>query len=354
MGRARSNFARFPRETGHNQCLRKRNRILLAGLLVVTLGFLAWVFLLPQDRMFHGKRVSDWIQSLASLQSGGKSPEWQAFGIEGVPVLTKALGKRNGPLHGIYATCWPKLPASLRSRFPNPVDAKAIRAGASFALLALGPDAKSARPELCRALEDPVRTVRMNAITCLNGLVSGMDDAEKAAVLPALLKAMESKDVVMRYQDAMALGHFPDQAPKVIPALMKALEDPDAELNSQAMHSLDKLQIEPSAGTWMAPLLIKCLKNKRAAVRTYAATKLGMMGKEPELAVPALAGLLGDEDPITAYRAAAALGKFGDKARGAIPALLKASETAVPLVRYGATNALIAIDPAGHYQARLQ
>ena len=298
-------------------------------------------------RTFHGKPEHVWISSLADVHVVAEGKEWQAIGTEGIPILVKGLGKRNGPLDGVYSALWARLPKQLKSRLPKPVDSKWIRIGATYALLSMGNDARTAAPALCKALDDRDRLVQMNAILCLNGLLPAMTEPEKTNVLPALLEATKSKDVAMRYQVAIAMGYYQNQARSVVPVLVNGLGDPDTNVRHQALNSLNQMKIEPAAASWMVPLFVKCLKNQESTVRVYAATKLGILGSEPDLVVPALIEALGDKDPVTAFRAAGALGQFGERAHNAVPALLKARESQVLLVHNGAANALKLIDPTG-------
>ncbi|MDB6064055.1 MAG: lyase domain protein repeat-containing protein [Pedosphaera sp.] len=310
---------------------------------------LAWGLLSPLIRVFHGKPEHVWMAGLANIHGVADGKEWQDFGAEGIPILVKGLGKRNGPLDGVYSALWAKLPKRLKSRLPKPVDSRWIRIGASFALLSMGNDARTAAPALCRALDDRDRLVQINAIQCLNGLLPAMTEPEKTNVLPAFQKAMKSKDMVMRYQVAIAMGYYQEQARSAVPVLVNYLGDPDINVRHQVLSSLNQIKIEPAAATWMVPFCIKCLSNQEPAIRAYAATKLGILGSQPDIVVPALIEALGDKDLVTAFRAAGALGQFGERAHDAIPALLKARESQVPLVHKGAVNALKLIDPAGAY-----
>src|SRR2546423_232448 len=47
------------------QRMKSKRSILLVAPLVVLLGGLAWLLLPPPDPLFHGKRESEWIKSIA-------------------------------------------------------------------------------------------------------------------------------------------------------------------------------------------------------------------------------------------------------------------------------------------------
>ncbi|MET0554981.1 MAG: protein kinase, partial [Vicinamibacteria bacterium] len=70
--------------------------------------------------------------------------------------------------------------------------------------------------------------------------------------------------------------------------------------------------------------LMAGLENRDAAARWKAAEALGNMGGQARAAVPALIGLLGDQQEVVRWRTAEALGKIGPDAVRAVPALVRA------------------------------
>jgi len=80
-------------------------------------------------------------------------------------------------------------------------------------------------------------------------------------------------------------------------------------------------------------------------VRASAANALGYIGKEPEVAVPALVKHLRDPDPTTRAQAVLALAKFGTEAKAALSVIRELEGDANQFVREAAVKALEEIDP---------
>jgi hypothetical protein len=89
----------------------KKQRILLAGLLVVALGGFAWLVLSqPLEPVYEGKPLGLWLEGYNPIYYTGRttlSPDGQAaqsdeavrsIGTNGIPVLLRELRKRDSPL----------------------------------------------------------------------------------------------------------------------------------------------------------------------------------------------------------------------------------------------------------------
>ena len=117
---------------------------------------------------------------------------------------------------------------------------------------------------------------------------------------------------------------------------------------------LQRLAPEPAAGPKLEPdqrkALLAALASDRAADRWLAAEALaeGDPGKE---GVAALAGLLGDPDPLLRSEAARALGQIGGKA--ARQALLEAAASGNALAQAAAADGLAALPPTPETVAAL-
>jgi HEAT repeat protein len=95
-----------------------------------------------------------------------------------------------------------------------------------------------------------------------------------------------------------------------------------------------------STADWLAQL-----KSKDSAQRLHAIKALEKMTAEAAAIVPALAQVLGDEDPFVRRDAARALGRFGPEARTALPALRPLLRDRNAGVRKATTAALGTIEP---------
>lgn len=88
------------------------------------------------------------------------------------------------------------------------------------------------------------------------------------------------------------------------------------------------------------------LKSSESPTRLHAVHALQEKQKDAAVAVPALVGALGDEDPFVRRDAARALGKFGTAAKDAVPSLVSRLNDREPGVRKAAAQALQQIAPA--------
>src|SRR5262249_25162090 len=152
---------------------------------------------------------------------------------------------------------------------------------------------------------------------------------------------LTSKDAVVRRNAAFALGKAGSLAVSAAPKLVHALKDKNAEVREAAAMALG--QIGPSGWDETFPALVDLLNQDRdARVRRSAAFALGSLGHagmpaEEETCTAirtALEKALGDTEVPVRQNAARALGSIGAKhARSAVPALAKLLEDSDPLVR---------------------
>jgi HEAT repeat protein len=91
--------------------------------------------------------------------------------------------------------------------------------------------------------------------------------ADAKAALPALMKALNSSDVLVRQQAALALGKIGAEAGDAVPALVKALADPEWSVRRQSAVSLG--QIGPAPALVTEPLQ-QCTRDANTLVRKAA------------------------------------------------------------------------------------
>src|SRR5262245_43924454 len=89
----------------------------LATFLLAILAALAWLLLSDRDRMFHGKRESEWVTNivygmqLSDAESKAQVQRWRDFGPEGLRVLERGLEpSRNHSYRTVYRRYAHKLP----------------------------------------------------------------------------------------------------------------------------------------------------------------------------------------------------------------------------------------------------
>ena len=171
----------------------------------------------------------------------------------------------------------------IRATLQDPGAEREDRKAALKACSILGPAAAPAIPEVAAELSEPDLTAEAAIALSFMG---------RGAFAP-LRDSLQSDDPVVRREALRSLGKLRSRAPldsrAVIPLLLGGMEDPDP------------------------------------AVRSVAATYLGILHDEAESSVPALIAGLHDPDVEVRRASAGALGAFGDAAQAAIPALRKAA-----------------------------
>lgn len=180
---------------------------------------------------------------------------------------------------------------------------------------ALGSMGDAPMDELTGALTSHNKDVRLGVI----GALAVIRDPRSAG---PLIDALSDKNSEVRWQAAFALGELGD-ARAVVP-LTAALKDPDKYVRYGAALALEKLGQVPRTAKDQAFYL--------AAREDW--TALAAMGAE---AVPALAAILSDRDPVLRQKAVSVLGETGSER--AVPALVTALSDANSEVRWAAVLA---------------
>jgi HEAT repeat protein len=173
-------------------------------------------------------------------------------------------------------------------------------------------------------------------------------------VLAPLTKLLKDSEWIVRAATARALGAVDPEA-AVIAALIGALDDEYYDVRTAAAESLGKLG-EPAKVA--VPRLIAALQDSYSGVRSSAARALSAIRSEAKTIVPALIDALKrPREPMhVSYHearkdAAWALGRFGSAAKTAVPALLKIiyeeAGHEYDFLRISALKSLVEIDPEG-------
>lgn len=219
----------------------------------------------------------------------------------------------------------PEWLADLQS--PDPRSSK----DAAARIQQLGADALPALRAALRARDHETRKAALRAIVLL--------EQQAGTLVPDV--AAQLTDPELMEEAAMALSYL---GPEAFAPLRKAAGSADPALRREAVRSIGKLASRaPIEASTITPLLAGAMKDPSYAVRTVAATYLGILHDNPRTAVPAL--IDGLEDPsIEVQRAsAAALGSFGQEAKAAVPVLREAAGGEDPDLAREAGVALIKI-----------
>jgi len=229
----------------------------------------------------------------------------------------------------------------------------AVRASAASGFGLLAPTSKmDLPPELFAALSDDSSSVRQAAATALKEvqLTTG--------VVPALIKALGSRDPEVRFRAAELLGRVGPTAESAVPALLATLKEPfDLEKSKHsrsvawswdpacgAAKALGRI----SGGREVITGLVEMLSSDVAERTSSAAEGLGNLGPAAVAAVPPLIAaydkaLNSQQQRIGQSAIAAALGRIAPKsasAPGAVAILIRALDAKGWSVRLGAVQAL--------------
>lgn len=216
------------------------------------------------------------------------------------------------------------------------------------ALDAMGEKAAEAAPALIGLFEGKNEDVRIAATIALGKI-------GKAAVEP-LAKALESKEVGVRFYSVWSLAFIGTPAKTATPAVVKAMSDPSADVRRKAAYALGRIDADPTA---VVDVLVSALADGDNDVRQTAASSLPKMSKT---AVPVLMkAIKGDKADLKAM-AVKILGDIGSDASAAVPDLrtiLLENGPASPaaadaLASIGAVSIKALTDAAGHDNANVR
>jgi HEAT repeat protein len=232
--------------------MKRRNRILLAALVVVVIGGLAWVaWPEPPEPVYQGRTLTDWLMQYAretyvpprstnyvELQNESKTAV-QKIGTNAFPTLVKLVSARDSPLKiNIKRWIWQlKTKASLTTADnQRTANDSHILAFAGFEVL--GPVGKDAVPSLVSLLESRDEDVSLTAIQSLGCIGPQAKDA-----VPGLIHALN--DVHLRFWTVETLGKIGENAKPAVSALLGCMNDTNAFVRGEAEKALK--QIDPVA-----------------------------------------------------------------------------------------------------------
>ncbi|MGY8769658.1 MAG: HEAT repeat domain-containing protein [Pirellulales bacterium] len=207
------------------------------------------------------------------------------------------------------------------------------------------------------------------ALAASDELAKHTDEADHA--VPALIKALSSKDAELRWHAARALSDFEANAAPAAAALTKALADDNLKVRAYSAHALGQMG---DAGLKAVPELVKLFGSKDVLVRRAAIRAIDNLDTDQSVTLPLLVKVLEDAEPsviipvlhelaeagkdslprlITAldnekacYWACLVVAEMGPEAAPAVPALIKALGHAEPDTRLQVLIALGEIGPA--------
>jgi HEAT repeat protein len=175
-----------------------------------------------------------------------------------------------------------------------------VRWHAAAALMHVGRRAAGSTPDVRRAMDDSVWTVRNAAGRALEEVVGPED-------VPALVQAIGDPSVETRYHAARALARLGEDAAPAVSALAAALRDDDWEVRTESLRALSNAG---SAASAALPGIVGVLgQDADPQVRAAAAWALGALGPAPG-AADALRRALSDPAAEVRRAAGAVLARF--------------------------------------------
>lgn len=209
-----------------------------------------------------------------------------------------------------------------------------LRAPALSALQSFGADAGAALPKILEMLDDQAE-LRQQALLAL--LTIGGDQEE---ILQALEKRLLTELASKRDDLVWNFCQQRDKASALVPALIKRLETDDAKSGVAHVQALGA--IGPAARA-AAPALLLSAKESNDDLRGAVIAALGDIAADERRCVPWLIEQLERDEQV--IRAANALAQFGGRARSALPHLAPLLKSARADYRAAAIWALAAIGP---------
>ncbi|WP_292521130.1 HEAT repeat domain-containing protein [Methanoculleus sp.] len=287
--------------------------------------------------------LPDFLKALENAGPASRVRMAEAFvstGTSSIPLLLALIVQASPPLQASLGRAiaetgdeiFEALLPSLQNEQP------AIRSAAVIALRGTG---RKAVPYLARMLRDSNRSVRKEAASALAALRWVPDDlAEKVqyyylledwselaklqgAAVPALLKALGSKEPRIRSESARTLGKIRD--PRAVPALIRAADDPQMDVRVRVIEALGEIGDDRAK-----PPLVRALNDPQHPVRMEAAWALDRLDWIPHSDLERAEFLIAREQWSELVR----MGK------PAIPALIRALKVEYSGVRTGACEAL--------------
>jgi HEAT repeat protein len=290
----------------------------------VALVLLCWCWWERSPLVKHQGRSADaWLEAM--VRGGPFEREralkaYREMGAEGVPVLAKALVRRDSPIKKAMLWGEAKIPAF---RLPI-VAAESYRAGALRALQERDIEAGGALPELIRALEDGGGTAHGEAFVAVFARI-GPEAAERLVPVQDRSVTAEVQWVILRSWGEVLGTWTPVEglASALAGSAAMRLGSEDNGVVIEAARVLARLGSQGEPGVVPLIELVKERRMRPGSVTEAAVFALGRIGMDPGRVVPELAACLEGGHERLRIAVAGALGSFGAEAASAVPALIR-------------------------------
>jgi HEAT repeat protein len=262
-----------------------KRRIILVSLSIAVAGGLAWLMIAllwnQREPSYEGRTLSKWLEiwgpirkNLTTQDASDCANAVRHIGSNAVPFLLRMLATPDS------APAWKQRLEDLAGKqkivtfkFAKPSD---IRMRGQMGLYILGPDAKSAVPELIRMYNSGIMpeftfayllgaigpyakpaipkllvtsksaTNELEQATAIQAL--GKIHSDASNVVPTLITYLTDKSKVVQAASAIALGEYESNAKAAVPALVKLAEqDPPTNNPSRLASGMAFLMQQPGA-----------------------------------------------------------------------------------------------------------
>ena len=192
--------------------------------------------------------------------------------------------------------------------------------------------------KLRQGLESDTENVRKASVSGLSDLAELTDEPVRAELVGEFVSLLHDTDVGVGTAAGAALVRLKGVA---VDAVRATLADAGTRLKA-----LEVLAAIGPAAQAAVPELAALLADADPMVRSEAAVALASIGAEAAPAVPALEKMLGDDAPMDVrYATAFALGRIGPAAKPAVPRLLELVKSSDEIMATVATWATLKIEP---------
>jgi HEAT repeat protein len=364
-----------------------RRRIASITAVVALLALLAWLTFHSSEPSYHGKSLSAWLEqarqnnefenAFSDIYLDNPSARAvRAIGKDALPTLLRMAHTRDTPFRrGFF-----ELSCKYHWLGIHPQRFEDIQIKAAYGFLVLGPEAKTALPELISMLDDPAPEKRVVAAFAIGRI--GPDGASAIPAFQRLITNSLSANPNQKFTaderalPAYALGAMGPSARSALPQIELLRKDSDPFVRAaaeaafvkisgtgldailEALKNLDSTNWTSAAqavaflgtnGAPAIPFLLPALQTTKTSVQENALDALSAIHMSPETTIPAILPLVSATNTNNRNRAPAltALGNFGPSARGIAPiaTLLQILQDPDEDIRRRATNALRQIDP---------
>lgn len=313
----------------------------LAILAVVVVLVIAGVLLVRPSQpglVYKGKTVEEWGVQLYLSQDesvrNAASAALKELGPKAVPDIIRMLHRKDPFIRRQVWLVASKLPPQFRKGVVSnvkPQRAGLVHIAGMRAVVAIGPEAVAALPELNRILQGKDLQETWEA-----GYALGALGPEAVRVLSAALQSQYP--AVM--QAAMAgLKQIGPAAGQAVPSVVEKLGHHDPAVRMWAVSALSGI------GQPAVPQLLQTVEHGKGEVRRGAAQALALIFPSRRKFTPALLQMIKDEEAASRVQAIVSLTTINATEERAIGAIREALEDSDVSVRGAATNALAKLQP---------